>query len=501
MEENGQAKNAVVSWSVVGTVFVVIVLVLLLQFMNEGRNAAKKQVGESLVAQTYGYATVLNSKIEKMETAALLLSETSGESEGADLLSSQYSKEGGIKEALKIGAAIVDNSEASHVYYVKDGKLLYNELGRKPEYELSVDSFLGKTHFSEIVKYDDEVGYVLLVGESDSNGGFFVIETPFSEIEKNFELSAYESNAFLCVTEQSGETLGFFERFKDTDSMFFLDDNFNDSVRSEMTEKEIIGFNVRLVNKSSFSESVKCRGDLRTVAISPVKSYNLVFGVRQPAMDKAIDRAFYSVRGAVIRLGIVLVLFTIFVVSTIIMASIRTKERGRVLEDKADTDLLTDLNNKAATERKIQEYLSDNPNGRGLMFILDIDNFKKINDTMGHAFGDTLLKTLGKEIRAEFRMSDIIGRTGGDEFMVFLKDVTDDMIVEREANRITRFFHDFKAGGDYVKYSASASIGAAIYPDDAKNFKDLYVAADQALYKAKKRGKNQLVFYNETARK
>ena len=131
------------------------------------------------------------------------------------------------------------------------------------------------------------------------------------------------------------------------------------------------------------------------------------------------------------------------------------------------------------------------------MFILDIDNFKKINDTMGHAFGDTLLKTLGKEIKTEFRMTDIIGRTGGDEFMVFLKDVTDDLIIEREANRITRFFHDFKAGGEYVKYSASASIGAAIFPDDAKNFKDLYMAADQALYKAKKRGKNQLAFYNE----
>ena len=104
---------------------------------------------------------------------------------------------------------------------------------------------------------------------------------------------------------------------------------------------------------------------------------------------------------------------------------------------------------------------------------------------------------MSKEIRTDFRMTDIIGRTGGDEFMVFLKDVTDDLIVEREANRITKFFHDFKAGGDYVKYSASASIGAAIFPDDAKTFKDLYMAADQALYKAKKRGKNQLVFYHE----
>ena len=160
-------------------------------------------------------------------------------------------------------------------------------------------------------------------------------------------------------------------------------------------------------------------------------------------------------------------------------------------------DLLTELTNKAATERMIADYIDSNPNGHGVLFILDIDNFKKVNDTMGHAFGDTLLKTLGKEIRTEFRVTDIVGRTGGDEFMIFLKDINDDLIVEREANRITRFFHDFKAGGDYVKYSATASIGCAIYPNDGATFKDLYVSADQALYRAKKRGKNQLVFYDE----
>ena len=132
------------------------------------------------------------------------------------------------------------------------------------------------------------------------------------------------------------------------------------------------------------------------------------------------------------------------------------------------------------------------------MFILDIDNFKKVNDTMGHAFGDVLLKTLGKEIKSEFRVTDIVGRMGGDEFMIFLKDMKDDGIIEREAIRLTNFFQDFRAGEEYVKYSASASIGAAVYPDDAKNFKDMYLAADQALYRAKKRGKRQLAFYDET---
>ena len=91
-----------------------------------------------------------------------------------------------------------------------------------------------------------------------------------------------------------------------------------------------------------------------------------------------------------------------------------------MLEDKADTDLLTDLNNKMATERKIREYMEKYPDKQGVLFVLDVDNFKKINDTMGHAFGDEVLRSLAVRLQSMFRATDIVGRTGGDEFMVFL---------------------------------------------------------------------------------
>ena len=131
------------------------------------------------------------------------------------------------------------------------------------------------------------------------------------------------------------------------------------------------------------------------------------------------------------------------------------------------------------------------------MFLFDIDNFKKINDTMGHAFGDEVLATFGKKIRSEFRVTDIIGRTGGDEFIIFLKDLKDEAVIEREAGRVAGFFKDFTVG-TYTKYSPTASIGAAIYPRDGVDYESLYKAADTALYKAKKRGKNQLAFFSET---
>ena len=179
-----------------------------------------------------------------------------------------------------------------------------------------------------------------------------------------------------------------------------------------------------------------------------------------------------------------------------ILVRIKASEHSKVLEDKADTDLLTDLNNKMATERKIREYMEQYPDKQGVLFVLDVDNFKKINDTMGHAFGDEVLRNLAVRLQSMFRATDIVGRTGGDEFMVFLKDIRDITMIEREGKKIEQFFHQFEVG-EYVKYSVTASVGAAVFPRDGRTFEDLYKSADNALYVSKRHGKNQLTFYKK----
>ena len=197
-----------------------------------------------------------------------------------------------------------------------------------------------------------------------------------------------------------------------------------------------------------------------------------------------------------IYLIIIIFIFICMIVLVNIIGKIRTNEQKKKLENKADTDLLTGLNNKLATERKIKEYMEQNPNSQSMLFIVDVDNFKKINDTMGHAFGDEVLRTLGERLPAIFRATDIIGRVGGDEFMVFLKGVSEAESIRKEAKKIENFFQNFKAG-EYTKYAATASIGVAVFPQEGADFESLYKAADQGLYKAKKRGKNQVAFYKE----
>lgn len=497
MEDSRQTKGTVLSWTLIGVAFVIIIFFLLGKFLKEGKENAISNTQDKIINFADTWATQLNDETKMLGECGVVF--------GAFVEKEGYKI--GDTYTRAYGKALVENTDICQVVFCNRDRVICDEKGdRVNGIDLScfLEDEVEQYHIlTGIEGYEDSdvVASYTSVGEM---GDYILCLIKLSDISNRFPISAYEEVSCLSIVKKEGDVLGNFGKYKDTDSRFLSSGNVLDCIASGSTEKETFNiFKVKLYNGIGSAIQATYEEDARTFAFIPVgiSDWYLSFGIRQTYVDRLINAEFSDVRSTVIKLGVVTAVFVVFVVSTIVFNSLRNKERGRALEDKADTDLLTELNNKAATERKIQEYMADNPNGRAMMFILDIDNFKKINDTMGHAFGDTLLKTLGKEIKTEFRMTDIIGRTGGDEFMVFLKDVTDDLIVEREANRITRFFHDFKAGGDYVKYSASASIGAAIYPDDAKTFKDLYVAADQALYRAKKRGKNQLVFYNEEAHK
>lgn len=214
--------------------------------------------------------------------------------------------------------------------------------------------------------------------------------------------------------------------------------------------------------------------------------------------NRLVNRDYRPTQKVMVKMLIALFLFFgVVILINILNKAIYTK-KSEELQSKAETDLLTGLLNKIATEKRIQEYIDgEGSESSGMLFVLDIDNFKKINDTMGHAFGDQVLSTLGIRLRNQFRVSDIIGRIGGDEFIVYLKNINDEDARQREANRVIEFFKDFRAG-DYVKYSATASIGVSLYPQDGSSFEELYKAADKGVYLAKQRGKNQLAFYSET---
>lgn len=154
----------------------------------------------------------------------------------------------------------------------------------------------------------------------------------------------------------------------------------------------------------------------------------------------------------------------------------------------ADKDSLTSLLNRSAFEREVKLCLESEKN-KGIMLLFDLDNFKQVNDNLGHPEGDLVLKIVAKTIQSAFRKDDIIARLGGDEFTAFinqniplgnLKTKLDSLLFS-----IRRNLYDY-----YKKYNISLSIGASYVDETILDYEDLYKCADTALYISKNLGKN-----------
>lgn len=160
---------------------------------------------------------------------------------------------------------------------------------------------------------------------------------------------------------------------------------------------------------------------------------------------------------------------------------------------KSLTDALTGLNNRPFLEKKLGELINDDRSGT--LFMIDLDNFKKMNDTYGHMVGDEVLKTFAEVLKMFARKDDILCRLGGDEFVTFYTDLTDREIVAQKATDIIRIFSD-KMGAMGYGGIVSVSIGAKITLGE-ESFEELYDRADKTLYLVKNGGKNAYRIYDE----
>lgn len=165
------------------------------------------------------------------------------------------------------------------------------------------------------------------------------------------------------------------------------------------------------------------------------------------------------------------------------------------LKRRAERDALTGLFNREETERQIRDYLDQKPKEICALFMIDTDNFKLVNDSQGHLFGDAVLSELAAGMKRLTRQTDVVGRIGGDEFTIFLKNITSKESATEKAGKLLDVFeHLFRDEKQLIEVTCSA--GVAIYPDDGEDFQSLYHSADLALYQAKNQGKNQYVLFD-----
>ncbi|MBE6560132.1 MAG: diguanylate cyclase [Ruminococcaceae bacterium] len=162
---------------------------------------------------------------------------------------------------------------------------------------------------------------------------------------------------------------------------------------------------------------------------------------------------------------------------------------------RVSQDPLTQIYNAASVRELSEEYLAF-PERNCAVLVIDIDDFKKINDCYGHIFGDSVLICIAEAIRKLFRSQDIVGRVGGDEFFVLMKDTADTAIIRRRCEKIVETFRDMRfPGREDVRICCS--VGAAVCPQQGKNYTTLFHAADLAMYRAKASGKNRCCLAGE----
>lgn len=393
----------------------------------------------------------------------------------SSLLSLDGVSDAGIVNALGVGHTVSQEDidlpalgfsgtvkrESATFFYSEDGQLYI----MKPILENGV------VNTAVLVEYDAEVLY------------------------RQLEAYTFDDNAWVVLQDISGNIICSFGG----DNIDYLQagSNFMDTLSASGGRASNVRNGLQR-QRSAGAQVIFPDDDSRYVAYHYMKNngWAVLLGVDDTYFAEQISHYSGTIRHLVLSLAGCMVVFMGVVIFFQVTYNHYGMRKSAGLQHLAETDQLTGLYNKVTTERKIKEYFAENPDSQSLLFVLDIDNFKKINDTMGHAFGDEVLREIGQGLKQQFRASDIIGRAGGDEFVILLKHITEDRYVIREARKLENFFKGLQVG-KYTKYSVTSSIGCAVFTKDGEDFETLYKMADEALYKAKQRGKNQLAFYKD----
>lgn len=488
-----QNKTAVVSWVIPAVILIIAVAVMVYNFTTKSSSDAMESVSRNLIRSTQIYG-------EKFIHELNVLSKVAGP------VRAIVEREGGWDEKVQADMAeILDScTDAYKIVFCDDQGQGIN--GQREAVDVGGEEYFQKVKQSNSATYiyteindpdAPEVKNAIVVVErvtGENSKGYLLLFYAMDEFKGLMSKSDFDTHSFLTVVDSEGNVLG---AAGAVNSNLLKGGNLLEAISSENAEAKRT-IKSRMDNGSRGTTPVAVRGEKCVLTYVPLgeNRWEVILGVSQAYVDRQVSLQWENTKKMLIYLIVAIITFIGLVVVINIVGKIRNNEKKKELEDKADTDLLTGLTNKLATERKIKDYMTQNPNSQSMLFVLDVDNFKKINDTMGHAFGDEVLRSLGQQIGAIFRTTDVIGRIGGDEFMIFLKGVSDKESVRKEAKKVETFFKNFQAG-EYVKYAATASIGVAIFPQEGNDFETLYKAADQGLYKAKKRGKNQLAFYRD----
>ena len=300
-----------------------------------------------------------------------------------------------------------------------------------------------------------------------------------------FPSQPFRSSGHIFVIDKHGEfiTMDSSEYFKNEKNFF----DYYTGVKLHHTSFHQIKEEMK--NGKSNSYMLEKDGEVYYLVLTPMSIADWSLGYVIPTRVADEPYQFFSMHEmalfGVIMIGVLVYLIAIFRL---------VYDEQKQLYKQASYDSLTNLYNKKYTEMLISERLMGNQ--LKAILIIDLDDFKVVNDQYGHIVGDRFLSEVAKELKDMFWSYDIVGRIGGDEMMILMDQISNPEAVYKKCKKVIHRISQIQMSDD-TEYCASCSIGIAFYPNDGETFESLYQKADKALYKMKKNGKKGYWIYEE----
>ena len=196
--------------------------------------------------------------------------------------------------------------------------------------------------------------------------------------------------------------------------------------------------------------------------------------------------------------GTIVVLFISGLVAVVLANQQRLRQAFQIITQQARFDSLTNLPNRHYFQELLGDYITncERREERFALLFIDLDHFKEVNDALGHAAGDELLMIISHRLTGALRANDIVARLGGDEFIVVLKNITEPVHAQMQAQKLLKHIHE-PVALQHREVIVNASIGIAIYPHDGKNVDELLKSSDLAMYNAKRLGRGITSFFDQ----
>lgn len=196
--------------------------------------------------------------------------------------------------------------------------------------------------------------------------------------------------------------------------------------------------------------------------------------------------------------GTIVAIFISGLVAVTLTNQQRLRQAFQIITQQARFDSLTNLPNRHYFQELLGDYIAscERREERFALLFIDLDHFKEVNDALGHAAGDELLMIISHRLKGALRANDIIARLGGDEFIVVLKNITEPVHAQMQAQKLLKHIQE-PVSLQHREVIVNASIGIAIYPHDGKSVDELLRSSDLAMYNAKRLGRGITSFFDQ----